>query len=135
MWKASKLTLVLLAVLAALVGHSVMALRSRLQHSPNSFQKNVPTRDREKPDFVKQFPSVEYDLKEPNDSRHEERKNKSKRYDNFGLVRKQSSSEIKETVRDIKWQERVAAIPASQSSAVVVGEVQNAISHLSNDKS
>jgi hypothetical protein len=62
------------------------------------------------------------------------RQSKSKRYDRLDLVAQHPSQSIDESVIENHWQEKMAGLPAAQSSHIVLGESLGAETHLSNDK-
>jgi hypothetical protein len=136
MTKSNKITLLCLALFITVIAHSVAAFRGQVKDSVNRRQKGVPSRDREGGDFESQFPVVDLEAPEPLDSgEREKRKSKGRRYDNYGLVSRQSSDHVDESVLDTRWQDRVAALPVKQSAAVVIGEVEAVSGHISNDRS
>lgn len=124
------------AILSAITC-AILILRGQSQEPIKQGRDVKSSVDREGQDFENQFPIVDLDAQESveDDALRKERKDKNKRYDNNGFVRIHSSTDIKETVRTIPWQEGIAALPVSQSTVIVRGEVQSVHAYLSNDKS
>jgi hypothetical protein len=136
MRNGSRLTLLLLTVLAVTIATSVTTPRARQQDPAGRGQPKKPTWDREGPDFEGQFPTVDYDAPETGDpDRRAERKEKNKRYDKWLLVSRVLNSRGDELVRDNNWQHRVVALPAGDSAAVALARARGIEAHLSNDKS
>lgn len=134
--KSRGLTGFLIILLTVTAATFLGVLQGRVQGSKNSNRAGVQSKDREGRNFRGRFPVVDYEGEtQLGDRQQEERKNKGRRYDKFGLVRKNSSTDIEETVREVRRQGVVEAIPSTQSTAVVVGDVQESRGYLSNDKS
>ena len=115
---------------------SLGVLQGRVQEPKTSNRMAPPSKDRGGRNFRGRFPVVDYESGPQSGDRHgEERKNKGRRYDKSGLVRRSSSAGIEETVREVRGQDTIEAIPAGRSGAIIVGEVQGARAFLSNDKS
>lgn len=95
--------------------------------------KKLPSDEGER--IKQQFPDVDYDAPEDADlSKRQERKEKNKRYDRFGFVRKESSTDITESVFHTDWYRYDSALPVDQSTDIVSGKVVSSEGHLSNDK-
>lgn len=134
--KSRGITGALIILFAITVTASLGVLSGRVQGSKSSNRATSRPKDREGSDFRNRFPVVDYEAEtQVGEQEREERKNKSRRYDRSGLVRKDSSTEIEETVREVRGQGVIEAIPVGQSTAVIIGEVRASEAHLSNDKS
>ena len=108
MSKINKLTASLLVALALTMTISVVTIRSHTQEQSHSNLNRKPSMDGQGVDFKSRFPVVDYNAPKPTDPESlAKRDAKNKRYDKLSLVRKNSSSEIEETVRDIPWQKNV----------------------------
>jgi hypothetical protein len=136
MLKSRGVTGALIILLALTAAASLSVLQGQMQGSRNSNRAASPSKDGEDKNFRGRFPVVAYnDETQPEERQREERKKKGRRYDKSGLVARNSSPEIEETVREVYGQKVIDALPAEQSTAIVLGEVQGLQAHLSNDKS
>jgi hypothetical protein len=135
MINVKRITAALTLLLIVTIASSLAVLQSQGQKPAGTNGAAPQSKDREIPGFRERFPVVDYDAEaQLLDQQRGERKNKNKRYDKLGLVKKSSSTGIEETVREVYGQDAVEAIPAGQSRAIIVGEVQASKAHLSNDK-
>lgn len=87
--------------------------------------------------FESQFPVVDYSSPGPSDpGERAKRHARNSHYDKKGLVAKPNHSGKGEGTAIINdWEVGLSALPVSQSTAVIIGEVINAQAFLSNDKS
>jgi hypothetical protein len=135
MTSINKLTAFLAVIFLSTVAASLTTLRSTNQDATNSVGRG--SQQREAHERRKdRFPVAEYDAPEDADpDKRKERKGKGRRYDNSAFVRKQSSTDITETVFNTEWYQGAEALPVRQSQKIVVGVVIGSEAHLSNDKS
>jgi len=95
-----------------------------------------PDKQRQREEFVSQFPVAESGVPEPADPEERARRRKrSARYDNRHFVNPHDASgRGTETNLVSEWDLGLPAIPSSQSEVIAVGNVTDAQAHLSNDK-
>ena len=131
----NKQTAILITVFIVTVVTSVTTLNGAITGVNDQNNGNAPA-DRVNERAKSHFPVVDYEAPEdPEPNKRMERNQKSKRYDRFGLVRKQSSVDITESVFHTDWYQNIEALPVKQSHDIVIGLVRNTEAHLSNDKS
>jgi len=132
----NSVTNLLLIMLAVTIVASAATLYRQGQQSQSISRQHTPrSKDREGVDFESQFPTTDFDAPEPTDpEQRAKRKAKNSHYDNLGLVSKQPSESISETVVENHWQDGLEGLPVNQSDAIVIGEATNARTFLSNDK-
>jgi hypothetical protein len=125
--KGQALTLFLLLILTATTA-AVVGVRSGTQ---KSVKPSKTTREGK----VGTFPIVDFDKPEPTDKAlREQRQTRSKRYDRSSGQKIEEPSVSLAAIRSSGWADRLSAIPARESDAVVIATVTNAAAHLSNDK-
>lgn len=84
----------------------------------------------------RQYPVTDFETPEPaNSEKHFKRAKKSRHYEKSGFAIKDMSPRISEESLFSDWSSHVAALPATESAAIITGEVLTANAYLSNDKS
>jgi len=140
-----KLTLTILAVVAVVLTASFTTLRSRGQNKPKAKNKTVivlrPKDQITSPPTAQEIaeanqPLADYAAPEPADpEKRAKRRAKSKRYDRQGMVMQPNPKATGTEARRLaSWLHKVPAFPVETSDAIVIGEVTDAQSYLSNDK-
>lgn len=132
-----KSTLFLVLFTLAVVAMTTMAtLRNGTQDSPSGKQQPKEESYKQRLEFESQFPVVDYDAPESADpEKRAKRKIKNKRYDKLDFGINDPTPNIGRTSIENDWALHVTPLPAGQSEVVVVGDVQEAETHLSVDKS
>ncbi|HEV2799541.1 MAG TPA: hypothetical protein VGW12_03540 [Pyrinomonadaceae bacterium] len=124
-----KTLLLLLSALTVLTVTAMAALRGQNQQ-PAARQ---PQQQAKPPDYS-DWPVADYDAPEPDDPKKRDKRQKKNGRDNLAIappygVRDAIGSNL---IND--WEVNLPALPASQSDAVIVGEIVNAEAYLSADK-
>jgi hypothetical protein len=130
-----KLTIALFIILILTVFTSVRALWAQVQGPTGQSKQNAPANDKDE-HLKSRFPVIDYHAPEDADIKKQRiRKEKNKRYDRFGFVRKSPSMDVTETVFYTDWYGEKPPLPVDESSTIVIGVVVSSEAHLSNDKS
>jgi hypothetical protein len=146
MRRHKKQTLTVLAALFAALVAVFLAARSEGQNKQKAKKNSVVILRRQ--DQLKSMPTgqeiaeakqkpADYAAPEPADPvKRDKRRAKSKRYDRQGMVAQPNSRATgAETQRIASWMHKAPALPVEMSDAIVIGEITDAQSYLSNDKS
>jgi hypothetical protein len=137
---SKKLTAVLFVVLILMIISSTLAFNRQDQagQSPNITNQHRTSADEQQKihaELRSRFPVADYDA--PEDTKDPEklarRKERNKHFDNRNFVSKDPTPRITESAIAFEGYE-VSALPVTQSSLIVVGEVLDSQAHLSNDK-
>lgn len=129
-------TLLLSLLLVLTAATSVMTLYGQEQvKGPQAPSGNRPAASGQAGDDLReQFPEVDFEAREPGEAKvSAERVKKNSRYDKRRFVSSDPTPRITGTTRVDEGY--VPAIPAEQSSVIIIGEVLSAQAHLSNNKS
>lgn len=128
--------LLILFTLAVVVLTAAATLNRASQEQPPTPEgRRAEQGRRERLEFEKQFPAVEFDKPEPADPEERaKRKKKNKRYDNGGFAIRDPDPSIGEQSGQYDWELYTEALPAGQSNVVVVSEVLTAEAYLSTTK-
>lgn len=129
--KGSRLGLLAFLILAAVVVTAVASLRSQEGKNP------TPGRQMEESAHLRKLPVVDYESPEPADlEQRAKRRAKSKTYNSKAVWRRDRTLNVDLAAIRNEWDLGLESnLPASQSSAVVVGRVVEAAAHLSEDRS
>jgi hypothetical protein len=131
----NKLTIALFIILVLTIFTSVRALWIQDQNPTGQGKQNAPANEKDE-HFKSRFPVIDYHAPEDTDiNKQRIRKEKNKRYDRFGFVRKNPSMDVTETVFYTDWYGGKPALPVNESSAIIIGLVMGSEAHLSNDRS
>jgi hypothetical protein len=146
MQKNRVITVFLLLLLTAIVASSVTRLRSLSQQPSHPTpttnkarslsEKLAAVKTKQEWDaLLNQLPTADYDAPEPNDPEtRNRRRTKNSHYDKRGIVAKNPDPSITLTQVHYEGQEKWP-LPTSESDVVIVSEVRDRQSYLSNDKS
>jgi hypothetical protein len=138
MLSSKKLTAILLGLLIVMIIRSTTAShnQARPNQSSNYPSQTLIEQQKKKQDELRsQFPVVDYDETEITDKvKLAKRKEKNKHFDNKNLVNKDPTTRITEAARIVEGAD-VPALTVAQSNLIVIGDVEDAQAHLSNDKS
>lgn len=113
---------------------TIVTLRGQGQAGNNKAAS--PDEQRQREEFVGQFPVVELESPEAADPEERaQRRKRSARYDNRHFINPHDASgRGTETNLVSEWDLGLPAMPSSQSEVIAVGNVTDAQAHLSNDK-
>lgn len=141
MLSSKKVTAGLMFVLIVTVMSSTLARQNHVPPSQNRRQRVldhelIDHQQKKQAELVAQFPTVDYDVTEVGNTPDENarRKEKNSRYDKRYFVSKDPNPGVSESAVILEGY-KVPALPANQSSLIVVGEVLDSHAHLSNDRS
>lgn len=125
--------LVLFTSAVAVMTAAATIRRSAQEPAPKLEQRRGV--DRQRQEFERRFPAVDFEKPEPADPEERARRRiKNSRYDKFGFSVRHPSPRVGEESFETEWSLHLEALPASKSTAIVIGEVLSAEAHLSNDK-
>jgi hypothetical protein len=137
MFKYKRTTLLFLSALAVAVTAAITALRAQSDDGSPQVARGAPEQGRQ--DIKSKLPVVDFDAPELSggDEQKTKRRAKSKTYNEPGGLRGRRHPLLNADVAALhtEWDWGLeSALPAAQSSAVVVGEVVDAKAHLSEDR-
>lgn len=129
-------TTVLLGLFTCAMTVTVIAAKiTAVNQGPSNEQQQKNDKNARMIERRNRYPVVDYDAPEPAEpEKRAARKIKNGYYDKSGFAVKDPSPRVDEESLENEWSLHVPALPATQSNAVLIGEVLASEAHISNDK-